>query len=104
MLCKFSNTEHGLIPGLSAAVRGYSGDLSEVWIWGRVPLQVLVQLAGAQLTAWNHSLKSFICPHPPIFFFFFAPFLSHLFYLCVEEFISAEVEMTELFQDLSMNC
>lgn len=81
VLCKFSNTERRLVPGLSAAVRGYSGDLSEVWIWGRVPLQVLVQLAGAQLTAWNHSLKSFICPHPPIFFFL--PHFSLISFICV---------------------
>lgn len=35
---------------------------------------------------------------------FFAPFLSHLFYLHVEEFIYGEVEMSGLFQNLSMTC
>lgn len=48
------------------------------------------------------QLKFIHLPTPTCFFF--ALFLSHLLYLPVEEFIHAEVEITELFQDLSMKC
>lgn len=69
-----------LIPGLSAAAAGDSDDFSEVWIWA-----VLVQLAGAQLTAWKSQLKnhSFAHTHLLWVFFFFCPiFLSSLLFVC----------------------
>lgn len=67
VLCNFSSCEHRLIPGLSAAARGSSGDLREVWM-GLCCSASAGSAGRSSAHCQNHSLKSFISPHPRGFF------------------------------------